>query len=93
MAAWLYQFRREAQDSQAAAEASITLADEQGFPNWFALAKSIQGWAVAAQRTANGGAHPDAPGAGRLAGHGVRGVATEYVGPDIRGMCGDRTGR
>jgi predicted ATPase len=49
MVAWLHQFRREAQDSQAAAEVAIALADEQGFPNWFAMAKSIQGWAVAAQ--------------------------------------------
>jgi class 3 adenylate cyclase/predicted ATPase len=48
-AAWLHQFRREAQDARAAAEAAIALADEQGFPNWFAMAKSIQGWAVAAQ--------------------------------------------
>src|SRR5262249_21172309 len=49
LAAWLHQFRREAQDAQVVTEGAITLAGAQGFPNWSAMATAIQGWAVAAQ--------------------------------------------
>jgi predicted ATPase len=48
-AAWLYQFRHEALGVQAQAEALLTLAHEQGFPLWGAMARILRGWALMAQ--------------------------------------------
>ncbi|MFD1558245.1 adenylate/guanylate cyclase domain-containing protein [Paraburkholderia silviterrae] len=45
----LHQFRREAQQTQACAEAAITLSAEQGFPFWLAYGTILQGWALAEQ--------------------------------------------
>ena len=46
-AAWLYQYRREAQTVQTA-EATIALSTEQRFPQWLAGGMVMQGWALAA---------------------------------------------
>ncbi len=48
-AAWLYQYRREPQDTQARAEAAITLSHEHGFPTWLTYGTVLQGWALAMQ--------------------------------------------
>ncbi|MGH8069558.1 MAG: AAA family ATPase [Candidatus Entotheonellia bacterium] len=48
-AAWLHQFRREAFEVQAQAEALLALAHEQGFPFWAAMATVLHGWALMAQ--------------------------------------------
>ena len=49
VAAWVYQFRREEQDVSDHAAAAVTLATEQGFPQWLAMGTIMQGWAVTAQ--------------------------------------------
>jgi predicted ATPase len=48
-AAGLRQFRREAQATQARAEAAIALATEQGLPSWLANGTVQRGWALATQ--------------------------------------------
>jgi predicted ATPase/class 3 adenylate cyclase len=48
-AAWVYQFRREAQAVQDIAEANITLSSEQGFPLFSAFGTFFRGWALAEQ--------------------------------------------
>jgi predicted ATPase len=48
MAAILHHLRREASLTQARAEASMTIATEQGFPHNFAQALPLRGWALAA---------------------------------------------
>ncbi len=47
--AWLHQYRREGQLTQARAEAEIALANEQGFPFWTAWGAIHRGWALAEQ--------------------------------------------
>src|SRR5262249_32190643 len=49
LAAMLRQFRREAQATQAQAEAAIALATEQGLPTWLANGTVQRGWALVAQ--------------------------------------------
>ena len=49
MAALTWQYRREDQRVYDDAEAILTLASEQGFSLWHALAKTLRGWALAAQ--------------------------------------------
>jgi TOMM system kinase/cyclase fusion protein len=45
----IHQFRRESQAVSEQAEASMTLAIEQGFPYWAARGPILRGWALAAQ--------------------------------------------
>jgi tetratricopeptide (TPR) repeat protein len=45
----LHQYRGEGQLAQQWAEAEITLATEQGFPDWQAWGTALQGWALAEQ--------------------------------------------
>ena len=47
-AAVLHHFRREAPQTQAHAEAAMTLATDQGFPQQIARAMLLRGWALAA---------------------------------------------
>jgi predicted ATPase len=47
-AAKLHHFRREAPLTQTRAEAAMTIATDQGFPQAFAMAMPLQGWALAA---------------------------------------------
>ncbi len=48
-AAWLHQYRREGQLTQARAEAEIALSQEQGFPYWVTIGTLHRGWALAEQ--------------------------------------------
>jgi predicted ATPase len=48
-AALTHQFRRERALTQEWAEAGITLAREQGFPQWVGSGAVLQGWALAEQ--------------------------------------------
>src|SRR5262249_40073840 len=48
-AAVSHQYRRERLLTQEWAEAAITLAREQGFPNWLAQGTILQGWTLAEQ--------------------------------------------
>ena len=48
-AARFHQFRREAHDTQACAEAMLSLAQEQGFSYWLAYGAVYRGWALAQQ--------------------------------------------
>src|SRR4029453_610937 len=48
-AAILYQFRRDRPLTQEWAEAGMTLAREQGFPQWGGQGAILQGWALADQ--------------------------------------------
>ncbi|WP_459572321.1 adenylate/guanylate cyclase domain-containing protein [Cupriavidus sp. 8B] len=54
-AAELHQLRREAQLTQACAEAVITLSTEQGFPFWLAWGTILRGWALAEQGSSEEG--------------------------------------
>jgi len=54
-AAWLHQYRREGQSSQAQAEATIALSSDQGFPFYLAMGTILRGWALAAQGQAEEG--------------------------------------
>jgi DNA-binding winged helix-turn-helix (wHTH) protein/predicted ATPase len=49
LAGWLHQFRRERHAVQERAEAAITLATEQGFPEPLAWGTIQRGWALATQ--------------------------------------------
>jgi class 3 adenylate cyclase len=60
-AALLHQFRREVQPAQARAEATITLAAEQGFSFFLALGTILQGWALAEQGQEEEGIEPSRP--------------------------------
>jgi predicted ATPase len=48
-AAVFHQFRREMRAAQEYAEASISVATEQGFPHWRAMGSIMCGWALAQQ--------------------------------------------
>jgi predicted ATPase len=48
-AAWLHQYRREAQQAQAQAEAAIALATQHEIAQWLALGTVLRGWAVTMQ--------------------------------------------
>jgi tetratricopeptide (TPR) repeat protein len=54
-AACIQQLRRDIRDTQARAEAALTLATEQGFPYWMAGGAILRGWALAAQGQAEEG--------------------------------------
>jgi predicted ATPase len=54
-AACIQQLRRDIPDTQARAEAALTLATEQGFPYWMAAGAILRGWALAAQGQAEEG--------------------------------------
>jgi predicted ATPase len=47
--AWLHQFRREGQATQAQAETAIPMSSEHGFVEWLTFGQILQGWAVAVQ--------------------------------------------
>ncbi len=47
--AWLHQFRREGQVTQAQAETAMPMSSEHGFVEWFAHEQILRGWALAAQ--------------------------------------------
>jgi predicted ATPase len=49
LTAQFHQIRREERLTQERAEATITLATEQGFPNWMAVSSVMRGWALAHQ--------------------------------------------
>ena len=51
MAAVLHQFRREGPVAYVRAQAAITLATEQGFPQWLAVGTILRGWALAERET------------------------------------------
>jgi class 3 adenylate cyclase/predicted ATPase len=55
MAALFHQFRREVRAVQEHAEATISLAMEQGFPFWRAIGSSLHGWTLAQQGQAQEG--------------------------------------
>jgi predicted ATPase len=48
-AAYVYQFRRDVAAVHEQAEATVTLATEQGFTQWVAQGTSMRGWALAMQ--------------------------------------------
>ncbi|HKZ50878.1 MAG TPA: hypothetical protein VJ256_03875, partial [Dehalococcoidia bacterium] len=48
-AAFIHQYRREAQAAQEQAEAAMALSSEQGFPHYLALGTIARGWALAEQ--------------------------------------------
>jgi class 3 adenylate cyclase/predicted ATPase len=48
-AAYVYQFRRDVAAVYEQAEATVTLATEQGFTQWVAQGTSMRGWALAMQ--------------------------------------------
>jgi predicted ATPase len=50
-----HQFRREERVTQERAEATISLAQEQGFPFWRAVSAMLHGWALALQGQAQEG--------------------------------------
>ena len=54
-AAVFHQLRREGQTAQEYAEASISVATEQGFPHWRARGFLLRGWALAHQGQAKEG--------------------------------------
>ena len=54
-AAWVHQFRREGEATQARAEVTIALAREQGFSLWLALGTVLWGWALAEQGQSDAG--------------------------------------
>ena len=54
-AAVFHQFRREMRAAQERAEATISLATEQGFPHWRAQGSVLRGWALAHQGQAQEG--------------------------------------
>ena len=54
-AACIQQLRRDIPDTQARAEAALTLATEQGFPYWMAGGAILRGWALAVQGQAEEG--------------------------------------
>jgi predicted ATPase len=54
-AAVFHQLRREGHTAQEYAEASISLATEQGFPHWRARGALLRGWALAHQGQAQEG--------------------------------------
>jgi predicted ATPase len=54
-AACIQQLRRDIPDTQARAEATLTLAIEQGFPYWMASGAILRGWALAVQGQAEEG--------------------------------------
>jgi predicted ATPase len=51
----LHQFRREPRAAQECAEATMSLAKEQGFPQWMASGAILHGWALAHQGQAQEG--------------------------------------
>jgi predicted ATPase len=54
-AAWVHQFRREGEATQARAEVTIALAREQGFSLWLAAGTVLWGWALAEQGQSDAG--------------------------------------
>jgi predicted ATPase len=54
-AAWLQRCRRDIPETQARAEAALTLATEQGNPYWMATGALLRGWARTAQGQAEEG--------------------------------------
>jgi predicted ATPase len=55
MAATFHQLRREGHAAQECAEASISIATEQGFPQWKASGAILRGWTLAHQAQAKEG--------------------------------------
>jgi predicted ATPase len=53
-AATVHQYRREAQAARERAEAAMALCIEHEFPQWLAMARMIQSWALAEQGQAEG---------------------------------------
>src|SRR5262249_3043857 len=54
-AAWMQRCRRDISETQARAEAALTLATEQGNPYWMAGGAILRGWALATQGQAEEG--------------------------------------
>ena len=61
-AAVFHQFRREVRAAQDRAEATIRLAQEQGFPLWMAIGCIVRGWTLAQQGQAQEGIEQINPG-------------------------------
>jgi predicted ATPase len=55
LSAIFYSFCREVRFTQERAEATISLATEQGFPYWMAIGAIMHGWNLAQQRQAQAG--------------------------------------
>jgi predicted ATPase len=55
LAAVFHQFRREERCTQERAEATISIATDQGFPYWMAVGSLMRGWALAQQGQAKEG--------------------------------------
>jgi predicted ATPase len=55
LTAIIHQYRREVRAAQERAEATISLAMEQGFPHWRAMGAMLHGWALAHQGQAQEG--------------------------------------
>src|SRR6516162_3514528 len=54
-AAWLQRCRRDIPETQARAEAALTLATEQGNPYWMASGTILRGWVLTTQGQAEEG--------------------------------------
>jgi len=54
-AAVFYQLRREGRGAQECGEATLSLAQEQGFPHWRAMGSILRGWTLAQQGQAQEG--------------------------------------
>ena len=85
-AAVLHHLRREAPLTQARAEAAMTIATDQGFPQQLAQATPLRGWALAASGHREGGHSADPAGPGRLSGDGGDKGPTVSPGPARRGV-------
>jgi predicted ATPase len=62
LAAVFHQFRREERCTQERAEATISIATDQGFPYWMAVGSLMRGWALAQQGQAKEGIEQITPG-------------------------------
>ena len=85
-AAVLHHLRREAPLTQARAEAAMTIATDQGFPQQVAQAMPLRGWALAASGHGEEGHSADPAGPGRLPSDGGDKGPTVSPGPARRGV-------
>jgi predicted ATPase len=87
-AAYLSQFCRQVQAVSAQAEAVITLATEQGFPQWLAGGTILRGWALAAQGQTKAGIAQLRQGLAAW-----RATGAEVVRPFVLGLLAEAYGK
>ena len=80
-AAVLYYLRREVSLAQTHAEASMTIATDQGFPQQVTMASPLRGWALAVSGHGEAGDSADPSGAGCLPSNGGDQGPTGAPGP------------